>query len=195
MLRNSYHLRWLVHLVLRKLGFWGLLALGVTFLSAVLFYTEYVRIREALVDAEAAFLQHDDTSPVALSEELHENNQTDRQTLDGFYLNFPTADAIPNTLSALNRIADKHHINLNSGDYKLNKLKQPSASQTPNITQYEMVLPIEGSYPDIRMFMAAILTELPAIAISDIQLKREDTESPFVDAQLILTLFVRGEQA
>jgi hypothetical protein len=41
--------------------------------------------------------------------------------------------------------------------------------------------------------MTAVLSEIPSIAITDIRFKRESTLSPYVDAQLVLTLFVRGE--
>lgn len=195
MLFNTVHLRWLLNLVLRRLGLWGLSALGIACLSGVLFYTEYVRIHDALEATEAALLQIDDTKPETLVDEMDESNLTDKQMLDDFYSSFPTINDVPDILSALYRTANKHHIYLNTGDYKLNKVKQQIAFTSANIAQYEMVLPIEGSYPDIRRLMSNILAEYPSIAISDIQLKREDTQIPFVEARLVLVLFVRGEQA
>lgn len=62
------------------------------------------------------------------------------------------------------------------------------------LTQYEMVLPVEGSYNKVRAFISSILSNLPSVAIADIQIERESTLSPSVDARLVLILYVRGDQ-
>ena len=86
-------------------------------------------------------------------------------------------------------------MSLPSGDYKLNKLKAVSPSHPQVLAQYEVVLPILGSYQKIRAFIADVLTELPSVAIADVQMRRESTLAPMLDVRLVLVLFVRGEPA
>jgi len=116
------------------------------------------------------------------------------KALADFYRTFPTESAIPDTLAEINRLAAKQGIYLNSGDYKLNKIKvQRGTASTPVLTQYEMVLPLESSYPSIRALTVSILHQLPSVAVSDIQMMRDSTLSPFIEAKLVLVLFVRGD--
>jgi len=42
--------------------------------------------------------------------------------------------------------------------------------------------------------MASILSSLPSVAIADIQIERESTLSPSVEARLVLIFYVRGDQ-
>ncbi|PPD18607.1 MAG: hypothetical protein CTY27_01280, partial [Methylotenera sp.] len=82
----------------------------------------------------------------------------------------------------------------NRGDYKLTQIKQLQTSQGA-LARYEIVLPVTGQYTQIRQFIAQVLHQLPALALSDMQLKRENAQSPLVEAQLIFVLMLKGDSS
>ena len=84
-------------------------------------------------------------------------------------------------------MALKQKIALNRGDYKLTKAKQGQ------LMRYEIVLPLEGSYTQIRQFIVATLQRIPALALSDMQIKRENVATPTVQARIVFTLFLQGD--
>ena len=56
-----------------------------------------------------------------------------------------------------------------------------------------MVLPVAGSYVQIRQFITDVLQQLPALALSDLQITRDNAMSPTVEARLVFVLFLQGD--
>ena len=56
------------------------------------------------------------------------------------------------------------------------------------IVRYEMVLPLAGSYPQIRDFLKRALAEIPVMSVDQLTLKRENRDDGAVQAELWLTL-------
>ena len=56
------------------------------------------------------------------------------------------------------------------------------------IVRYEIVLPVAGSYPQIREFLRRSLAEIPVLSLDQINLKRENRNDGAVNAELRLTL-------
>jgi len=52
---------------------------------------------------------------------------------------------------------------------------------------------VNGKYTQIRQFIADILQKLPALALSDLQIKRENSLSPTVEARMVFVLFLQGD--
>jgi hypothetical protein len=50
------------------------------------------------------------------------------------------------------------------------------------------VLPVAGSYPQIREFLRRSLAEIPVLSLDQINLKRENRNDGAVNAELRLTL-------
>lgn len=193
-LMNQHDVAWLLQTLAKKMGFWGLLGLSITCLSAAYFYSNIVNTQQRIAEAEAAIAQQTSSGQQKEPIETLAQPSNSPKALADFYRTFPTESAIPDTLSEINRLAAKQGIYLNSGDYKLNKIKvQSGTANTPALTQYEMVLPLEGSYPSIRALTVSILRQLPSVAVSDIQMMRDSTLSPMIEARLVLVLFVRGD--
>jgi hypothetical protein len=55
------------------------------------------------------------------------------------------------------------------------------------------MLPVKGSYEQIRGFVAAVLNDVPAAALEDIGLRRDAIGARTLEARLKLTLFLRSE--
>jgi Tfp pilus assembly protein PilO len=56
------------------------------------------------------------------------------------------------------------------------------------IVRYEVALPVSGSYRQIRQFLGRSLSEIPAMSVDQLALKRESREDNAVQGELRLTL-------
>ena len=84
---------------------------------------------------------------------------------------------------------------LNRGDYKLTQIKPTPANSNPGqLSRYEIVLPVTGQYCQIRQFITQVLYQTPALALSEMQIKRENTLRPTVEARLVFVLMLQGGQ-
>jgi hypothetical protein len=63
-----------------------------------------------------------------------------------------------------------------------------SAAAGERLERYEIVLPVSGSYPQIRDFLKRALAEIPVLSLDQMSLKRETRSEARVQAELRLTL-------
>jgi hypothetical protein len=57
----------------------------------------------------------------------------------------------------------------------------------------QIILPIKGSYQQIRSLTASLLQQTPALAMDEISFRRDTVKSPGVEATLRLTLYLKSE--
>lgn len=188
---NSQYCLWLVTHSARRLGGWGLLGLLFICIGSMYYSTHKAAIQQQINQLSVVPTQA--TAPDAPVTTVEIPAEQTQQTLQDFYRMFPRASAIPDTLAQLNRLAAQQQMVLNSGDYKLTKITPRNLPLQAALTQYEMVIPVKGSYSHVRQFISAILAEIPSVAIADIQIHRDSTLNPEVDAKLLLVLFVKAE--
>ena len=105
----------------------------------------------------------------------------------------PRADSLHQSLSLLDEAALKQRLVLNRGDYKFTQLKQAQASNALNLSSYEVVLPVAGPYSQIRQFIANVLQQQPALALSEVKIKRDNSMSANVEARLVFVLYLQGD--
>lgn len=190
---NFANLYWYVAHYAKKLGIWGLLGLSLIIGSSFFYISKIPPLNES---TEALVLAHhvaqsQDNVDTAQQEAVPVQNT--EEEIATFYERFPEAKRLPEVLATINQLADQQKIVLNSGDYKLNKIKPTSASNRKTLTKYEITFPVKGPYTQIRTFVADVLEKLPAIALTDIQMSRESTMDSSVESKLVFTLFVKGE--
>jgi Tfp pilus assembly protein PilO len=61
------------------------------------------------------------------------------------------------------------------------------------LMQHQIKLPVRGSYVQVRQFLNRLLNTQPALALTEFQVQRKDVLSDLVDANLVLTIYLRGE--
>ena len=98
----------------------------------------------------------------------------------------PARADMPALLAVLIKQADAAQLSLDIGKYEM------SSSKSGDITRYKITLPVAGPYPQIRRFMDATLTALPAASISDLRIQRKTVSDPNVEAQIRLTFYTRA---
>jgi Tfp pilus assembly protein PilO len=104
--------------------------------------------------------------------------------LDRFHTQFPAVTAIGEQLEQIHRLARASGLELTQGEYRL---ERPNAGLWP----YRVSLPLRGSYAQMRVFIAAVLLELPAVAVDALRFERKRASETRLDAQLRFTLYVR----
>jgi len=83
-------------------------------------------------------------------------------------------------LAKLYAIGKATGVELKSASYK--------SEQTGRLERYQILLPLTGSYAQMRDFLKRALTEIPVLSLDQITLKRESRRDDAVQAELRLTL-------
>jgi len=61
------------------------------------------------------------------------------------------------------------------------------------LTQHLIKLPVRGNYVQIRQFLNGLLNTQPALALTEFKVRRDDVFTDLVEANLVLTLYLRGD--
>lgn len=104
--------------------------------------------------------------------------------LERFHRHFREAGPAQEQLATLHRIAASNGLALRQGEYRL--LPAGEARLRP----YQVTLPLTGSYPAVRRFLAAVLEELPAAALEQVTFERKRIGEAAVEAQVRLTFYL-----
>jgi len=97
----------------------------------------------------------------------------------------PPRTQMPALLGLLLKQADAAHLSIDTGKYETTALK------TGGVMTYQISFPVIGPYPQVRQFIDATLTALPAVAMSELSLTRKTIGDGEVEAQLRLTAFTQ----
>ena len=106
------------------------------------------------------------------------------EQLATFYAFFPPAQSSPDWLGKIHAAAKAKGLVLQSGEYKLER------SADSRLARYQIVLPVTGSYAQLRGFVGQVLADVPAAALEEITLRRESVSSPRLEARIRLTLYL-----
>lgn len=198
---NVQYATWLANETIKKLGLFGLLGL-VTALGCCLFYVTQILPQQSKIQDLVSQLQLVNANQNSQSnnkKNSEKNNVLAKQVsladVEKFYATFSGSASLPNTIDLIRENAQKQKLVLTRGDYKLiqTKVTQLANSKTKQLARYEMVLPVTGSYQQIRSFITQVLYQLPALALGDVQIKRESTLNPLVDARLTFVFLLHGD--
>jgi len=105
--------------------------------------------------------------------------------LADFYGRLPEVKQAPEIASRLHLYASNAGLTLERGEYR----PQPDASG--KFIRYQIVLPVNGSYPQVRRFLGEVMRDLPGLALDGISFRREAPGSPQLQAELRFTAFLR----
>jgi hypothetical protein len=106
------------------------------------------------------------------------------EELRRFYGLFPPLEKLPDELERVYALARSAKIELLQGEYRLEKPPFGMAF-------YRITLPIRGTYPQIRQFVAAMLKSMPIASLDALRFERKKVGDPQLEAQLRLTVYFR----
>jgi hypothetical protein len=109
---------------------------------------------------------------------------TPSEQLAQFYAAFPKGTTVPDWLGKLNSIAVKQNLSLDVGNYSL------VHNQSARLDRFRITLPIKGSYPQVRKFIATALATVPALSLESVAIKRDKVGDGQVEARVEFLLFL-----
>jgi Tfp pilus assembly protein PilO len=104
--------------------------------------------------------------------------------LAAFYERLPDARQAPAIASRLHSYAQKAGLTLERGEYR------PLADASGKFVRYQIVLPVNGTYPQLREFLGAVMLDMPELALDGINFRRVG-DGAQLQAELRFTAFLR----
>jgi hypothetical protein len=95
----------------------------------------------------------------------------------------PARDEMPAILRQLFTKAVQARLAVDSAKYEVNSIG------TSGIVRYQVAFPVTGPYPQIRAFIDATLSTMPAVALNDLALDRKSIADGKVEAQVRMAVF------
>jgi hypothetical protein len=123
--------------------------------------------------------------------------------LDSLYAYLEKSEAPTDWLAKLYGISQATGVELQSASYRTPGAEKPGAEKGSaadgkgaadgkaaggRIQRYEIVVPVSGTYPQLREFMRRALAEIPVLSLDQLSLKRESRNAGAVQAELRMTL-------
>ncbi len=171
-------LRWHSQRLLPQLGWPGMVAVALL-VASIPFYFSAIRPLQSNLDALKQSLEYA-RDPV----KVDHSADTPMEQLDEFYRFFPSEEDSPRWLGKMVEIADKNGLVLNHGEYAV---VRDSAGQ---LRRFKITLPVQGTYPQIRRYLAALIAEIPNMALENVQFERKDIEDKKLQARIRLVLYL-----
>jgi Tfp pilus assembly protein PilO len=165
---------------LERLGWPGVVGLGLLAFAAMAAATALLPLRaqvERLRD-EADSLQR------RLGGSDRAGRAPVQDQLATFYAFFPPRDASPDLLGKIHAIAKAKGLQLASGEYRLER------APSPRLARYQVTLPVQGTYAQIRGFVGEVLEQVPAAVLEEVSVRRESVEAARVEARVRLTIYM-----
>jgi hypothetical protein len=175
-------LRWLARHAWRRLDRQGWAGLGLLIaaaaFSAGVTLPLDARVAELKAQMSAPARERSDAAPAPRASDPAAD-------LDAFYRSFPNDDELTDLLAKLHGIGDRHGLALQQADYRAGD------ERGQRLGQYRISVPAITTYPQLKHFLAALLTEMPNLSLDQLSLQRHAVVDARVDVQMQFTLYLR----
>lgn len=167
----------------RYLGPLGLAGLALI-VAALLFWLLVVQPEATQAQARQHEVSKVMAHPPAISKAVDAPDQGEE--LARFHAQFPHANQLSGLIEKIHVLARKSGVTLRLGEYKLDR------SGTDRLWRYEILLPVEAGYPEMRRFIDNVNSEIATLGLKEVTFKREAVGDKAVKIQLKFVLFVLG---
>lgn len=174
---------WRLRRLARGLHWTMVLALGLAAFDLAFYYStvapalqERTRLR-----AEASNLR---VAPEMSPARETDVSRTPEADLAAFYAALARPASAPELLRRLHRTAGAHGLRIEKGEYR------PLPDPGGKFTRYQILLPAEGTYPQVRRFVAQASREIPGLSLDGISFQRQKIGDQALQSRIKFTLFV-----
>jgi Tfp pilus assembly protein PilO len=161
------------------LGAPGIVGIGLlVFLAA--FYFSALRPEQARLGElrqELAQAQQRKTQTVA-------RPQSSTEKLASFYAAFPGNEELPDLLGKIFASAKRQGLRLEQGEYRV------VGGAGSALAQFQITLPVRGTYPQIRKFVDGALEDVPTLSLDSIHFERQKVADTTVEAKVRLAVYL-----
>lgn len=183
----AVRLRWTMYRWLPSFGWPGVLALGLLAMLVPFYFSAIHTAQERLVAAQRDTVSVREKLLQASRVVAAHQGTVDEQLIE-YYRVFPNEFDSPEWLGKMSDIAGKIGLKLNEGEYKTTRDK------VGRLMHFQITLPVTGTYPQIREFMASIPVEIPVMALENVQIERKTVSDSTVDAKIVFGLYLEQAQ-
>lgn len=173
---------WYAKRAIRRLGLLGGLGIGIAIIGLIAYYSAILpqkREVQALKNETEKLKSNTEASKLARI-----NSPSTQTQLARFYQRFPSTTAAPDLLDKIYATAKTHGLSLEQGDYRWVHEDQDK------LMRFEVVLPVKGSYIQVRKFVNQLMLDLPNLAVDDISFQRQRVGDAVVQSQIKFSLFL-----
>ena len=110
-----------------------------------------------------------------------------RDELEEFYRHFPSEKNSPHELGKLVEIATRNGMSLNHGEYSV------SQDKVGRLVRFRITLPVQARYTQIRKFLGMLNSEIPNMALENVQFQRKDVLDSNIHVKIKLQLYMVQE--
>jgi hypothetical protein len=107
-----------------------------------------------------------------------------QRQLDDFRSKLPSQPQATVAIDKIYALAAQERITLSRGEYSL------GVDPKTRLARYQILLPVRGSYPQLRRFLHALLGQLPAVVLEDVELQRKNIADTDLTGRIRMTLYL-----
>jgi len=173
----------IVHERARQLGVVGLAGVGLGLLAlvyvAAVLLPQWQQLQQQKLHSEQAHeqLQQFKRGDLKLP-------QVPQRELEDFHKQLPAQPQATVVIDRIYSLAKAERISLSRGEYAL------GVDPKTQLARYQILLPVRGSYPQIRRFVHAMLGQLPALVLEDVDLQRKKIGDSELTGRLRMTIYL-----
>ncbi|QEY65032.1 pilus assembly protein PilO [Metapseudomonas lalkuanensis] len=104
--------------------------------------------------------------------------------LEDFRRNLPAQLDATGAIDRIYALAGEEGISLARGEYAL------GLDPKTRLARYQVLLPVRGSYPQLRRFLHGLQTQLPALALEEVELQRKQIADSALEGRIRMTLYL-----
>ena len=174
--------QWMVAKWAKSLGLTGLAGVVLALLAAAMFFAFILPSGERLkrLESQAAELQIRQKSAQANPAAA----PPAESGLSAFYQSLPPEQSATALLDRIYRSASKASLQLAHGEYKFTREK------AGHVGGYQVILPVRGSYVQVRRFIAKVLNGVPTAALDGVSFRRETIGGADLEAKIQFTIYL-----
>jgi len=110
--------------------------------------------------------------------------QTPAERAQAFYGALPAQSDVTRSIEQIYSAAAAQKLSLVQGEYS--HVDVPAT----RLVRYRIVLPVRGSYAQVRRFVIAATASVPGLALDDLSMQRQNVAEPELDALVHLSLYL-----
>jgi uncharacterized protein YwlG (UPF0340 family) len=114
-----------------------------------------------------------------------EANRAPGTQLQAFYGYFPAREKAPELIKSIYSAAHAESLVLAQGEYKY------SPGKAAGMGNYQVNLPVRGSYTQIRKFIVKVLNSVPSAALEEVSFRREQVGKADLEAKIRFSIYLR----
>jgi hypothetical protein len=176
-------LRWKIMRMLPLLGWPGILAISLLMMCIPFYFST---ISPLLTNLDALKIELTTTRDHSLNQPADDHLlDTPAEQLAEFYKFFPAEKSSPNWLGQMVELANKKGLALNHGEYAVTR------DTVGQLRRIRITLPVEGTYPQIRQYLAELIGVVPSMSLENVQFERKDISDTELQAKIKLVLYLR----